>query len=1530
MKPFLRLISCLFFGLLALPLQAQNLLENKDDWAMAGPGAFVFDEDGIATATGGMGLFWHQQLPPDDFVLTVEFKAPNDQANSGVFVRFPDPGNDPWVAVKQGLEVQVQGDSTGEIFSFQKPDVAALESVRKSTGWNTLQITAQGPLLRVAVNGKQVNRYLSPRRLSGYFGIQNHDPKSAVQYRKITLEPAPPLARHEQVALRKQQKPNARFFEHMDLGPTFMGTFVDPDQDTPVALKGLAVALDPYQRASVMYDTETLNCKAAWHGFVSPSGTPWDGRHSGANGTEGGLAARLWTVRNTEPGWAHRGAFDDPREVAHGPLPRDWARYGGLTKSNGKVVVHYRVGETEIDEHPTAAWPDDQLAITRHFQVGPRPNALQAVLLSPLPDGFELGADALRAGTSAASPASELEIPAGKRTILSDRSVGDWSDLAAGAPGRGTVKATFRWVADAKFGTPHPAAGADGSLLPRLGDQQASQNNDDTTRSAWLDGNRQARVLADLGDDTELARVCVYSWHRSNRSPQRYTLFGAVGDKAPKSTTPNPERAGWTKLGTVDTTALGEGGKHLSVFAGTLGRFRHLLFDLEVKNGSHGPFLTEIDLFGQGDTLPQLLQPARLRTGGAPHFALLDAPAGVTLSIDGDRLLMNLPAGNETIRFGLAATTGDPERLQGLPGAIDFAPLLNGGERQYTETVTLEGRRDESDAAIATDTIPVPIDNPYAGNIRFGAFDFFSDGTSGAASTWNGEVWRFEGVDDELKAVTWTRIATGLFQSLGLKIVDDVIFVQGRDGITKLIDLNGDGEIDRYDCFNNEVHITRNFHEFSFDLQTDKAGNFYFSKGAPVRAGGRGFDHIVKHHGTVMKVSADGSRLETVATGLRAPGGVGVGPNGEISTGENEGTFVPRCKITWTPRGNSAANGTFNGVIPTAQRSENPATYDLPLCWLPYFVDNSSGSQRWVPADSTWGGEHAGEMLHLSYGKCSLHRVLREEVDGVAQAGIYRIPARLNSSAMRARFNPKDHQLYVIGFRGWQTTAAKTCGFHRLRDTGKRPTVPTGLEAKANGMLVRFNRALDPETAKDPGAYAVRKWKYIWGPQYGSGRFSIDQPNEAEEKKAMATESKSYSRLDLMTVKSVSLLEDGKAVFLELDPMTTAMQMEITGAFHDEAGAPVALEIFNTVHRLGSTQAVAADARLAEPSAAERTEPGLLLTLNKTQDARIAPRAALFVAQNSAPSAYSKNHNGFSATLVGKLQLDRRQKLAFRLAHSGEATLKIDGKQVVPGVTASYDSGLHDLDISYRAPATGDAQLKLLWEGTDFVEEPVPASAFRHVPTDFLAAQLHKRTLWQTIQTKYSHAEYAQAIVKKQDCAACHAPGSKTPNLEIAGAKLRVSWMERFFKGEVADKPRSWMPPCGHGELADPRALALGLAALHGNGPLQKEKREPAAATAANGKTLVGATGYACNTCHAVGEQKALQVFEGAGPNLAFSEDRLRPDYYHRWMHNPQRVWPGTIMPKYTSDKKTMIRTDLLGGSSDQQLDAMWEYLRSL
>ena len=123
--------------------------------------------------------------------------------------------------------------------------------------------------------------------------------------------------------------------------------------------------------------------------------------------------------------------------------------------------------------------------------------------------------------------------------------------------------------------------------------------------------------------------------------------------------------------------------------------------------------------------------------------------------------------------------------------------------------------------------------------------------------------------------------------------------------------------------------------------------------------------------------------------------------------------------------------------------------------------------------------------------------------------------------------------------------------------------------------------------------------------------------------------------------------------------------------------------------------------------------------------------------------------------------------------------------------------------------------------------------------------------------------------------------------------------------------------------------LAKGIAYRAGMAPPKNDfKLDPQLAK--TGAEIAGLSGYACSACHAAGETPALQAFEGQGPNLKLSGERLRPDYFHTWMYWPQRFSPTTIMPKYTVDKKRALNETFFEGDADAQFNAVWHWLHTL
>ncbi|MEE2712147.1 MAG: family 16 glycoside hydrolase [Planctomycetota bacterium] len=1148
------------------------------DWkANENPGSFKLSEGKLVVHGPRAHLFYVGPVSGaefENFIVEVEAQTKKG-ANSGFFfhTKWQESG---WPA--HGYEAQINtthGDTikTGSVYAVRNVTKAASADEQ----WFKMAVEVRRKNIVTKVNGKKLVDYDEPidisgtRRLSrGTFAIQAHDPNSEVWIRKVRVKllPSwrPDLSRADLVTLRKPDK----WWNRMDYGPFVSSTVGIGSRGKHAALKGITVALDREDRGSMTFDTDLLRMVGGWEGSLTFTGTTYDGRHGGHPYIEGTPTFHTRAL----PGWSDpSGALGDTRPIPHGPVPDEHGRYRGLYRHGDRVVLEYEVGGARIREMPERIGR----TLIRNLDVDTARNDRLMVVADA---GKGEAVEILDGGRAAVIRPQVARARAGKKgpvQVTVDRTEAAWGALATGAPAKDDAlasrterKVRVSWATS--HARPHGRSGARDGDLPRVNDGDLPANQDQPERVTFFDGGR-ARMYADLGAPQKLRRVNTFSWHKSDRAPQRFVLWAADGDEAP-SMKGNLAKAGWKKIAKVDSTALGLGGKHASSVDGRIGNFRWLLWDMTPLQNQQGCFIAEVDVWTTGHDLSALKTPAHRAPGGSLACALSGAPKGVRLeAVEHDgaaRLMMRVPAGTPRSAFRLAYNRalqdGHAEFAKDLAPSPDLDAYTAGGPSQYPQPVVVKGKlAKKNDKPWVVDDVPIPFDNPWNSYMRIGGLDLFSDGTSAAVSTWNGDVWVVSGLDDDLDEVKWRRYATGLFETLGLRIVDDVVYVNGKDQITRLHDLDKDGEADFYECFNNDVYTTRNFHEFTFDLQTDSAGNFYISKGAPVRSGGRGFEKIIPHHGTVLKIAKDGSKLEVYARGMRAPNGIGVGPDGQVTSGDNEGTWVPRCKLHWLQP------GSFQGVMDVAHTDEAPKDYNKPLCWFPMSVDNSGGGQVWVPEDERWG-PYGGDLLHLSYGKSAIYKVMKEEVDGQIQGGVFKIPVKLGSSAMRARFNPKDGQLWVVGLRGWQTNAARLTAFQRVRRTKAPVNMPTGLRVTERGVYVTFTCDLDKELANDTESYSVKWWNYVWSPQYGSPEVSADKPDPAVLEKAQKTELKGHRRRDKVTVKSATLQPDKRTVFLEIPGIKPVMQMHLKVDLESTGGDEITIDIWNTINKLGRDQ----------------------------------------------------------------------------------------------------------------------------------------------------------------------------------------------------------------------------------------------------------------------------------------------------------------------------------------------------------------------
>ena len=200
-------------------------------WQHDGAGGFERLEDesgGISpTESDSLGMLWFKAQDFGDFRLRLQFREGRAEgdSNGGVFVRFPNPVQEPrvhecskvgaaatepaWVAINCGHEIQLyDGESgetrkTGSIYTFDNNDIDEI-GVPKRGSWEDYEIEVVGQHYKISRNDDVINEWDNAPGISsdrggdpsttlrqfarGYIGLQNHGGDDRMQYRNVTIE----------------------------------------------------------------------------------------------------------------------------------------------------------------------------------------------------------------------------------------------------------------------------------------------------------------------------------------------------------------------------------------------------------------------------------------------------------------------------------------------------------------------------------------------------------------------------------------------------------------------------------------------------------------------------------------------------------------------------------------------------------------------------------------------------------------------------------------------------------------------------------------------------------------------------------------------------------------------------------------------------------------------------------------------------------------------------------------------------------------------------------------------------------------------------------------------------------------------------------------------------------------------------------------------------------------------------------------------------------------------------------------------
>ncbi|MFF1712602.1 ThuA domain-containing protein [Streptomyces sp. NPDC058268] len=174
--------------------------KSLEAWKQAGPGSFELNEgDGTLKTVGGMGMLWYGAKELGSYSLKLDWRMDGDD-NSGIFVGFP-PSDDPWSAVNNGYEIQIDATdvpekTTGSVYGFKSADLKKRDKALNPAGeWNTYELRVEGERLRIYLNGVKINDFTNtdPARSlkDGHIGIQNHGADDQVSFRDIRVKDLP-------------------------------------------------------------------------------------------------------------------------------------------------------------------------------------------------------------------------------------------------------------------------------------------------------------------------------------------------------------------------------------------------------------------------------------------------------------------------------------------------------------------------------------------------------------------------------------------------------------------------------------------------------------------------------------------------------------------------------------------------------------------------------------------------------------------------------------------------------------------------------------------------------------------------------------------------------------------------------------------------------------------------------------------------------------------------------------------------------------------------------------------------------------------------------------------------------------------------------------------------------------------------------------------------------------------------------------------------------------------------------------------
>ena len=409
---------------------------------------------------------------------------------------------------------------------------------------------------------------------------------------------------------------------------------------------------------------------------------------------------------------------------------------------------------------------------------------------------------------------------------------------------------------------------------------------------------------------------------------------------------------------------------------------------------------------------------------------------------------------------------------------------------------------------------------PSAMNWPVGGMDWMSDGRLVVAS-WKDpyEVYILSNAitGSSPKTATLTKFATGLSEVLGVKVVNDSIYVLEKDQLTLLLDHDGDGQADEYRAIGYDWTKSINEKEYAVGLAYDGT-YFYGIFGDPTIGSGTAIDPqpAGRQNGTIRIRKSDGL-VEAFTGGMRVPGGIDMA-FGNVWATETQGGYRV-SHVLYVPKlgrfyGRPVNPPSLFQPAAASTPNANPAPYTSPdqmatpfAVNIPFKNTTKSGAgplglmrTPGNPVGLT-SGPYAGQMLIPEADKepnGEMARVFVEQTpDGEWQGAAFHFTSNTVFEGT-AVFNLKpgpDGNLYASGNgssgAGWSRLT--NVGLDRMKLTGVTPFDILAVRNLGSGSFeVQFTKPLAASLGNNVAQYlAVQKWWDKISDDYGCCRAGL-------------------------------------------------------------------------------------------------------------------------------------------------------------------------------------------------------------------------------------------------------------------------------------------------------------------------------------------------------------------------------------------------------------------------------------------------------